>query len=177
MWGWGVGTCSPVFSPLSPGPAIPVGVDVQVESLDSISEVDMVRTAGFASTDGVLFTGCLPLVFPWKQHNHRYKQCGHPNSETTTLMLLFGYSHATLMLLSCYCHSTVMLLSCYSLTSLMLLNSHSHTTLCLLSGYFLATLMLLFRYSYATSWVLYRYTHAILRLLSGYFLSTFHATL
>lgn len=27
---------------LSPGPAIPVGVDVQVESLDSISEVDMV---------------------------------------------------------------------------------------------------------------------------------------
>lgn len=25
------------------GPAIPVGVDVQVESLDSISEVDMVR--------------------------------------------------------------------------------------------------------------------------------------
>ena len=27
------------------GPAIPVGVDVQVESLDSISEVDMVRNA------------------------------------------------------------------------------------------------------------------------------------
>lgn len=27
----------------STGPAIPVGVDVQVESLDSISEVDMVR--------------------------------------------------------------------------------------------------------------------------------------
>lgn len=26
----------------SPGPAVPVGVDVQVESLDSISEVDMV---------------------------------------------------------------------------------------------------------------------------------------
>lgn len=25
-----------------PGPSIPVGVDVQVESLDSISEVDMV---------------------------------------------------------------------------------------------------------------------------------------
>ncbi|KAF1669212.1 Gamma-aminobutyric acid receptor subunit rho-1, partial [Pygoscelis papua] len=29
------------------GPAIPVGVDVQVESLDSISEVDMVRTLSF----------------------------------------------------------------------------------------------------------------------------------
>ena len=29
----------------SAGPAIPVGVDVQVESLDSISEVDMVRGA------------------------------------------------------------------------------------------------------------------------------------
>lgn len=29
----------------SPGPAIPVGVDVQVESLDSISEVDMVSTS------------------------------------------------------------------------------------------------------------------------------------
>lgn len=28
----------------SPGPAVPVGVDVQVESLDSISEVDMVST-------------------------------------------------------------------------------------------------------------------------------------
>lgn len=27
---------------LSAGPAVPVGVDVQVESLDSISEVDMV---------------------------------------------------------------------------------------------------------------------------------------
>jgi len=26
------------------GPAVPVGVDVQVESLDSISEVDMVRS-------------------------------------------------------------------------------------------------------------------------------------
>lgn len=25
-----------------PGPAVPVGVDVQVESLDTISEVDMV---------------------------------------------------------------------------------------------------------------------------------------
>lgn len=30
---------------LSPGPAIPVGVDVQVESLDSISEVDMVSAS------------------------------------------------------------------------------------------------------------------------------------
>lgn len=29
------------------GPAIPVGVDVQVESLDSISEVDMVRKSIF----------------------------------------------------------------------------------------------------------------------------------
>lgn len=29
----------------SPGPAIPVGVDVQVESLDSISEVDMVSAS------------------------------------------------------------------------------------------------------------------------------------
>lgn len=30
---------------LSAGPAIPVGVDVQVESLDSISEVDMVSAS------------------------------------------------------------------------------------------------------------------------------------
>lgn len=30
------------------GPAIPVGVDVQVESLDSISEVDMVRKPFYA---------------------------------------------------------------------------------------------------------------------------------
>lgn len=29
------------------GPAVPVGVDVQVESLDSISEVDMVREVIF----------------------------------------------------------------------------------------------------------------------------------
>lgn len=33
------------------GPAIPVGVDVQVESLDSISEVDMVRVTGGTSGD------------------------------------------------------------------------------------------------------------------------------
>ncbi len=32
------------------GPAIPVGVDVQVESLDSISEVDMVRKPVFMHT-------------------------------------------------------------------------------------------------------------------------------
>lgn len=33
------------YHALSPGPAIPVGVDVQVESLDSISEVDMVSAS------------------------------------------------------------------------------------------------------------------------------------
>lgn len=43
-----------VLSPLLAGPAIPVGVDVQVESLDSISEVDMVRKTVFANTCGRL---------------------------------------------------------------------------------------------------------------------------
>lgn len=38
------------FFPL--GPAIPVGVDVQVESLDSISEVDMVRVTQDLRSDG-----------------------------------------------------------------------------------------------------------------------------
>ena len=37
------------------GPAIPVGVDVQVESLDSISEVDMVRKPVFIKTFLELF--------------------------------------------------------------------------------------------------------------------------
>lgn len=40
---------NPFFFPL--GPAIPVGVDVQVESLDSISEVDMVRVTDRTSGD------------------------------------------------------------------------------------------------------------------------------
>lgn len=40
------------FFPL--GPAIPVGVDVQVESLDSISEVDMVRVTDRTSGDKTL---------------------------------------------------------------------------------------------------------------------------
>lgn len=35
--------CISCFVPFLPGPPIPVGVDVQVESLDTISEVDMVR--------------------------------------------------------------------------------------------------------------------------------------
>lgn len=35
--------CIWCFIPFLPGPPIPVGVDVQVESLDTISEVDMVR--------------------------------------------------------------------------------------------------------------------------------------
>ena len=35
-----------------PGPAIPVGVDVQVESLDSISEVDMVSASLTRAVDG-----------------------------------------------------------------------------------------------------------------------------
>ena len=34
--------CNPDMSPFISGPPIPVGVDVQVESLDTISEVDMV---------------------------------------------------------------------------------------------------------------------------------------
>lgn len=46
--------CSPT------GPAIPVGVDVQVESLDSISEVDMVGIA-----PGWLQRG-IPLLRPWQ---------------------------------------------------------------------------------------------------------------
>lgn len=43
-----------MLSPFLAGPAIPVGVDVQVESLDSISEVDMVRKAVFTHTCGRL---------------------------------------------------------------------------------------------------------------------------
>jgi len=40
------------FNFFPPGPAIPVGVDVQVESLDSISEVDMVRVTEELRSDG-----------------------------------------------------------------------------------------------------------------------------
>lgn len=50
----------PLTSYLCPsaGPAIPVGVDVQVESLDSISEVDMVcRTLGGSLQCGILRPG------------------------------------------------------------------------------------------------------------------------
>lgn len=36
---------------VSAGPAVPVGVDVQVESLDSISEVDMVSEPGVCLFD------------------------------------------------------------------------------------------------------------------------------
>lgn len=46
--------CSPT------GPAIPVGVDVQVESLDSISEVDMVGTAPDWLQGGIT------LLKPWE---------------------------------------------------------------------------------------------------------------
>lgn len=35
------------FDPFFAGSAIPVGIDVQVESIDSISEVNMVRIATF----------------------------------------------------------------------------------------------------------------------------------
>lgn len=36
-----------------PGAAIPVGIDVQVESIDSISEVNMVRVLNFISCTNV----------------------------------------------------------------------------------------------------------------------------
>lgn len=42
---------------LSTGPAIPVGVDVQVESLDSISEVDMVSASLFRVAGRGIHTG------------------------------------------------------------------------------------------------------------------------
>lgn len=42
----------PTFNFFPLGPAIPVGVDVQVESLDSISEVDMVRVTEGLRSDG-----------------------------------------------------------------------------------------------------------------------------
>ena len=44
---------------LSPGPAIPVGVDVQVESLDSISEVDMVSASLTRAADREIPTGAM----------------------------------------------------------------------------------------------------------------------
>lgn len=42
---------------LSAGPAIPVGVDVQVESLDSISEVDMVGASLAGAVGRGIYTG------------------------------------------------------------------------------------------------------------------------
>lgn len=49
--------CSPYINGCValPGPAVPVGVDVQVESLDAISEVDMV---GFGQRLCITSTPC-----------------------------------------------------------------------------------------------------------------------
>lgn len=60
-WGNAMAGCLPA------GPAVPVGVDVQVESLDSISEVDMVS-----------FSHSLTFTFVWIIYFSRFiKNCSN----------------------------------------------------------------------------------------------------
>ena len=73
----------------SAGPAIPVGVDVQVESLDSISEVDMVRGVlggqFWCRMPGLLSCGSL-----WWVGSHWYWLCLGAGPQLEGIKLALG---------------------------------------------------------------------------------------